>query len=107
MTPEQYRDISLLRSRKEEFVIPVEQGRLLLCAVGLAGEAGEVADHIKKHVWHGKPLDVDHLVKECGDVFWYLDRLLMLLGVSLEECMQRNVDKLVERYPEGFKKIDA
>ena len=41
-------------------------------ALGLAGEAGEVADHIKKHLFHDFPLDEAEVVKELGDCLWYV-----------------------------------
>lgn len=40
-------------------------------ALGLIGETGEVADIVKKHLWHGKPLDREHFIEELGDVAWY------------------------------------
>lgn len=77
-------------------------GALIMGALGLTGEAGEVSDAIKKHVFHGHELSVDHLVKELGDVLWYVAFLCKTLNVSMEEVMNRNVAKLKERYPEGF-----
>lgn len=104
MTPAEFREASISRSRKEDVTITQEQARLLLCTTGLAGEAGEVADSLKKHVWHGKPFDREHAIEEVGDVLWYADRYLWLLDCTMEECLQRNADKLAVRYPEGFKK---
>jgi len=71
-------------------------------ALGLAGEAGEVADTIKKAVFHRHALDADKLVKELGDVLWYLAALASKLGVGLDEVAERNIAKLRERYPEGY-----
>lgn len=71
-------------------------------ALGLAGEAGEVADTIKKAVFHRHGLDRDVVIKELGDVLWYVAALATKLGVSLEDVAQRNVAKLRERYPEGY-----
>lgn len=104
MTPTEFRQASISRSRKEDVEITVEQSRMLLCSTGLAGEAGEVADSMKKHVWHGKPFDREHTIEEIGDVLWYADRLLWLLDCSMEECLQTNADKLAARWPDGFKK---
>jgi NTP pyrophosphatase (non-canonical NTP hydrolase) len=75
---------------------------LLNFALGTAGEAGEIADELKKVVFHGHKLDVDKIVKEAGDCMWYLSQLVNLLDVSLEEVGQLNIKKLKERYPEGF-----
>ncbi len=71
-------------------------------ALGLAGEAGETADMLKKHLFHGKPLDTDEVIKELGDVMWYVAGMATAIGASLDEIAQRNVDKLRKRYPDGF-----
>lgn len=71
-------------------------------ALGLAGEAGEVADTIKKVVFHRHALDRDALIKELGDVLWYVAAICTKLDVSMSEVMQRNIDKLKARYPEGW-----
>ena len=71
-------------------------------ALGIAGEAGECADLVKKHLFHKHPLDKDKLVKELGDVLWYVSQLAADIGVTLDEVAQKNVDKLKARYPEGF-----
>lgn len=77
-------------------------GALIMGALGLTGEAGEVSDAIKKHVFHGHELSVDHMVKELGDVLWYVVFLCRTLNVSMEEVMNRNIAKLKDRYPDGF-----
>ena len=71
-------------------------------ALGLAGEAGEVADEIKKIVGHGHALDKDKLAKEIGDVCWYIAALCNDLGINLSDVAQANIDKLWKRYPGGF-----
>ncbi len=70
--------------------------------LGLAGEAGECADEIKKHLHHKHPLNREKLIKELGDVAWYLALGCDVLEVTLEEVLQLNVDKLRARYPQGF-----
>ena len=71
-------------------------------AMGLNGEAGEVIDILKKHLFQGHDLDVDHIAKECGDCLWYLAILAKGAGYTLDEIAQMNVDKLRKRYPDGF-----
>lgn len=71
-------------------------------ALGLAGEAGEVVDLIKKYLYQGHPLDKEKLVNELGDVCWYVAVLADGLGYRLEDVMQGNVEKLRKRYPNGF-----
>lgn len=75
---------------------------ILMAKDGLAGEAGEVVDLLKKSVFHGHAFDKDKLVKEVGDILWYCTRMCVALGVELEDVMQGNLDKLKARYPEGF-----
>lgn len=77
-------------------------GELINGALGLTGEAGEVADIIKKYVFHGHELDKEEIIKELGDVCWYVALLSQGIGVPLEDVLQKNIDKLKRRYPEGF-----
>ena len=102
MTPEEFRAASLRRSRPGCKALSPEESRLALYETGLAGEAGEVCDEVKKFLWHDKPLDRDKIISECGDVIWYLDRLLGWLDATLEDAMQANADKLATRYPDGW-----
>lgn len=73
-------------------------------AYGLNGEAGEVIDLLKKHEFQGHDLPDEKLIDECGDVLWYCALLADALGFSLEAVMNRNIDKLRKRYPDGFDK---
>lgn len=81
-----------------------ENGLLLNGVMGLNGEAGECIDIMKKHIFQGHELDREHLIEELGDTAWYLAVCCEGLGVSLEEVMRGNIDKLKARYPEGFDK---
>jgi NTP pyrophosphatase (non-canonical NTP hydrolase) len=71
-------------------------------ALGLAGEAGETADLLKKHLFHGKPLDRELVIKEIGDVLWYVAGMATAVGASLDDVGAQNIAKLRARYPEGF-----
>lgn len=73
-------------------------------SMGLAGEAGEAVDLLKKHLFHGHDLDLSEAAKEIGDVLWYVTALCETLGLDLGTVMWRNVEKLRARYPEGFSK---
>jgi len=78
--------------------------RLLTAAVGMCAEAGEFTEVVKKIVFQGKPVNEDnlfHLKRELGDIMWYVMQACMGLGVSLDEVVEMNVEKLVSRYPEG------
>lgn len=76
--------------------------QLANAALGLTGEAGEVAEVIKKHLFHATPLNSEVLVKELGDCLWYIAAFGTVLGLSLDDIAERNVEKLRKRYPEGF-----
>jgi NTP pyrophosphatase (non-canonical NTP hydrolase) len=75
--------------------------------LGVAGESGEVADMIKKHLYHGDKLDLDALIKEMGDVLWYLACLSHVLGVPLSKVATDNIDKLRDRWENGFVRSDV
>lgn len=76
--------------------------QLMNAALGLAGEAGEVSDLVKKFFFHGHPLNREKLIDELGDIQWYIVLGCVGLGVTLEEVMQRNIEKLLKRYPDKF-----
>ncbi len=78
------------------------EDRIITVALGLTGEAGEVADLVKKMTAHGHAWDKDKLADELGDVLWYLAEAASTLEMSLGEIAQLNVDKLKKRYPDGF-----
>ena len=79
-----------------------EKDVLINGVMGLCGESGEAIDIVKKHLAQGHPLDREHLINELGDIAWYLAETATVLGIDLEEVLQRNIDKLKARYPEGF-----
>ena len=70
--------------------------------LGLNGEAGEVADILKKYLFQGHELDTEEMIDELGDVCWYIAILAKGLNVELDEVLKHNVEKLRKRYPEGF-----
>ena len=70
--------------------------------LGIAGEAGEVADYLKKVIHHQHPLDPEVVKKELGDVLWYVQGIAERCGLTLDEVARANIDKLKARYPEGW-----
>lgn len=76
-------------------------------ALGLAGEAGEVANHVKKGVFHQHGLDLEKLKNEIGDTLWYAAALCTTLGLDIAEIMQANIKKLEVRYPNGYNAADS
>ncbi len=103
MTLNEYQRLAQRTSNEEhdEFVTialkKIDNGIL-----GLCGETGECADIWKKARHQGHALDREKLIKEAGDVLWYVAELAAGLGVTLEEIAARNIEKLRKRYPDGF-----
>ena len=71
--------------------------------LGLCGESGEVAEQVKKYLYHGVTLDRTKLANELGDVLWYLAAIASISGLSLGYIAELNLAKLRERYPDGFR----
>ena len=89
-------------------LLPENRDKGLNCAaMGLAGEAGEVCDLVKKVQHHRQPLDETKLRKELGDVLWYLAHACNVMGWKLEDVAAANVEKLRARYPNGFTPEDS
>ena len=83
--------------------------RLVTAGVGLNAEAGEFLEIVKKMVFQGKPWNEDnreHLIIELGDIIWYATNACMALGISFEDVVARNVEKLEKRYPGGSFSVD-
>jgi NTP pyrophosphatase (non-canonical NTP hydrolase) len=74
-------------------------------ALGLAGEAGEVAEHAKKVIRddHGEITDERRaeLSRELGDVLWYVSQLASELGLELDAIARENLEKLFSRQSRG------
>lgn len=77
--------------------------RLVIAALGLAGEAGEFANLVKKRTAHGHT-DITPAVlgDELGDILWYLAEAATACGLNLEDIARENIAKLQQRYPQGF-----
>jgi len=70
-------------------------------AVGVSGEAGELLDAFKKWVIYGKPLDVENVIEELGDIEFYAQGLRNAFGVTREQVLAANIKKLNKRCPSG------
>jgi acyl carrier protein len=71
-------------------------------ALGLAGEAGETVDAVKKYLYHQREDCREKSIEELGDLCWFADRLAAKLGVTLEHVTSKNATKLLRRYPHGW-----
>lgn len=92
------------RNAERTMTLDPERIPLLLAVfgLGLAGESGEVVDHIKKHLGHGHDLERLKVRAELGDVLWYVAAIASACGLQLDDIAEGNVRKLRERYPAGF-----
>lgn len=73
------------------------------CALGLASETGEVLEVIQKYTFENHQLDRDELVKEMGDVLWYLSQIAEWADISFDEVANTNIEMLKSRYPDSYK----
>lgn len=89
--------------REGAFLAKTPRDRLIMGALGLAGEAGEVVELVKKHVYHGAELNAERLQEELGDVLFYL---ALLTGTVPEQTVRgiafANIWKLNQRWPDNF-----
>jgi NTP pyrophosphatase (non-canonical NTP hydrolase) len=71
-------------------------------ALGIAGEAGEVADIVKKSQYaeNKGTLDWVQMYRELGDVLWYVTAMAGKCGWTLDQVMRANIMKLAERHPD-------
>ena len=100
MTINEYQKLALTTLNKELGKKDV----LINGVMGLCGESGEAIDIVKKHLAQGHELDKEHLIKELGDIAWYLAETAFALDVELEDVLALNIEKLKKRYPDGFNK---
>jgi NTP pyrophosphatase (non-canonical NTP hydrolase) len=79
---------------------------VIAAALGIAGEAGECADHVKKYYFHNHAMQREKMIEELGDLMWYVQLQCLNISVEMSEVMQSNTEKLLTgknaRYPEGF-----
>jgi len=80
---------------------------LLNYGLGLAGEAGEIVELIKKSHFHGHVIDKTRITGELGDLMWYVSQVARVTGIDLEDVGQANIEKLKKRYPNGFSEKDS
>jgi len=82
--------------------ITPEQCELLHAAIGIAGEAGELLDAVRKHVFDGEPLDRENVIEELGDIDFYLTAARLAAKTDLGEVLTYNQAKLTKRYESGY-----
>lgn len=100
-TNELLRDFEAMVARLQKH-FPTKIEDQLHAAVGISGEAGELLDAIKKSWVYGKPLDMENVKEECGDILHYLQMQLFEAGLTIEDAILHNMTKLRKRYPAGY-----
>ena len=80
------------------FKVDSQREMLSHAAMGIAGEAGELLDAVKKHLVYGKQLDVANIREELGDLRFYIEAMQNILGIDSQDILQGNVNKLATRY---------
>lgn len=86
--------------------ITPEKLALIHSTLGVAGEAGEIVDAIKKHAIYNQPLPLENLIEELGDMEFYLEDLRRRLGITREQCLITNMQKLAKRYGPNYEFTD-
>ena len=81
--------------------------QLIVGTNGLSNESGEMSEAVKSYVEYGKPLNVNNIKEEVGDIFWRLRQICDAVGLTFEECMDGNINKLSKRYPKEFSEFLA
>ena len=97
-----YKDMTLSSYQKaaSSTAIYPTQHAITYPALGLAGEAGEVANKVKKIIRDGK-LDKAALKGEIGDCLWYIAALCRDLNIDLGDVAKANLEKLQDRKARG------
>ena len=89
----------MARRTQNQELSPRETREHALC--GLASEVGEVCGIHQKYL-QGKPISLNDLKLEIGDVLWMLAELCDVYRFSLDDIAELNIAKLKKRYPDGF-----
>lgn len=93
-----------LASRKTA-IYPNQGSNYIYPTLGLVGEAGEVAEKIKKVIRDEQmtmtPEKIQEIAKELGDVMWYMAQLATELGLNLDDVAELNMQKLMARMEKG------
>lgn len=85
----------------EKFAIYPLDHQIIYPTLGLVGEAGEVAEKIKKVLRDDNNLERKAVAMELGDVLWYIAALCRDLNIDMAECAEMNLDKLNDRKERG------
>jgi NTP pyrophosphatase (non-canonical NTP hydrolase) len=79
-----------------------DQAFVLHMSIGVSGESGELLDAIKKWAIYQKPLDIDNVIEELGDIEFYLEGIRQAFSLDREDILKANIVKLRKRYGETY-----
>ena len=107
ITPSEYVELAVRTENKDHSGIigrltNFKIVRLFHAFIGMVTEVGELAGALKKYVIYGRPLDVDNVLEEIGDLLWYVALALKVLDVPMEQVMLMNIAKLQARFGEAY-----
>jgi NTP pyrophosphatase (non-canonical NTP hydrolase) len=113
LNPNEYQQLAKRTARQEFQEMKGSSAMLMNWLLGISGEAGELCNLIKKLSFHKTNreglISVDYNMEdwkkvraELGDILWYVSQSADWFGMTLEDVMVRNIDKLKERYPDEF-----
>lgn len=102
MTPKEF--IESIKRTEVQDRPPVDPKllRVLHGVMGVVKEASEVMDILEKHIFFGKPLELERMLDEIGDTNYYMGMLIDSVGLTYEDTFEYNSMKLNKRYPNGF-----
>lgn len=84
-------------------VPPQHSGSMLMHGlIGVTGEVGELASAVEKYVWYNQHFDRNNVVKELGDVLWYVAEMCDAVDIDMEQVMETVINKLRTRYPDKY-----
>lgn len=75
------------------------KANLMHHAVGVASEAGELLDAVKKNFIYNKPVDRENVIEELGDLEFYIAGIREALAITRDQTLEANMSKLAKRYP--------
>lgn len=103
LTLDQYQELCTRTVNSEQS----HKDEIVNYSLGMVCEAAEVGDEVKKQMFHGHKLDSAKIKDELGDTLWYISNLARKYGLTLSEVAEHNVEKLKQRYPDGFREQDS
>lgn len=99
MEEKEYRELVNNLQKKD---LNIFDPMIILAAIGIAGEGGEILDNVKRAMNYGIPFDIKNCKEEMGDLLFYMTVLMNQFNWSIEDLRKANSQKLLKRYPSGY-----